>query len=128
MNETQLEKSLDFLGHDHRHLILDSLFATFHNTWATLEGNTEQGDVEWLAERIWAKEHSHHTINIFRTMSLEEKGPYLDLAVLCLSCLPDIAARISNRWKIIRDVLETEMKADRERLRELYKAQKREDA
>ena len=88
------DEMTDFLSREAKGMVLDSLACIFHNEGYNLEGNTEDNDVTWLANRI-----SLMLDDVPYDRCTEERK--LDLQLIARAakdCIPALAERMASRY------------------------------
>lgn len=110
--EQSLDEALDFVAREARYNVIDALFATLHNAAGTLEGNTEESDVEWFADFLARGDN-----RLFSGLEEKDQEEYRRRAFRTLEALPYLMDRIANRYRTRATVLHDMMKAHwRERI------------
>jgi hypothetical protein len=89
-----LEHALSMVPVDARDGIIDSLHCVFHNEGYGMEGNTEESDVAWLANRI----SLHLFESDIRFLSEARQREMMEVAHAARSSLADLTERMSRRY------------------------------
>jgi hypothetical protein len=110
--ETLLEDALDYIGQDARHLVMDSLFCTLHNTWATLAGNKPEEDAYWIARCLYDVRRMEGGAH-FDNLSPENQQYWLDLGQSVMDLLPSYCSRVAARMDAARKLIELQAKVER---------------
>lgn len=94
--QTALEQ---FTGESVRH-VLDALACELHNEGYALSGNTPEGDDEWFAQWLYtvSANRGQHGRTAWDHLEPYEQKLWLNLAGLCIECLPFLMERISSRY------------------------------
>jgi hypothetical protein len=87
-----------------------------HSEGYSLEGNTEESDIRWLARRIF--DADRHEPNQWDLVPEDVRERYLKLAQITMKAIPDLMSRISARCIRISEAVNTTIKA--EKLHEYY--------
>jgi hypothetical protein len=107
-----LEEGLDYLSREARYYVLDALHCVLFNTANTLDGNTEQGDMGWFAERLHS-EMRPFGVTRFEELDEDTRAYYFHLARATIQCLPQLLARIEHRCRVQAAVVGEMAKAER---------------
>lgn len=113
-NKTFLNDKNDFIERVARYYMLDSVACTMHNEGYSLEGNTGESDLRWLARLIYERDGYAHWDQETR----EVKERYLRLAGITMEAIPALMSRMSSRCIRISQAVRTIIKA--EKLHEEY--------
>jgi hypothetical protein len=119
-----LVEALDFAGKDAQMKTLDSLYSYFHNEGYTLQGNTAESDVQWLAQLLY--ETNPGSRAAWDRLSEGEQGKWVETAKHTLDVLPRLAERMANRYLAIAAAMWSERQV--ETARKLEELKRRNEA
>ena len=109
-DDTLLSRSLDYLVHDQRELVMDSVYCALSNTARDLEGNTEMRDVEWFSQMLHAR-----VLGVPRWEHVAEadREHWREITRRMLEILPALMERIAHRCRVHAKVLRTLVQQER---------------
>jgi hypothetical protein len=107
-NKTFLNDKNDFIERIARYYMLDSVACTMHNEGYSLEGNTEESDLRWLARLIYERDGYAH----WDQDSQETRDRYMRLAQITMEAIPALMSRMSSRCIRISQAVRTIIKAE----------------
>ncbi|HAM53935.1 MAG TPA: hypothetical protein DCQ64_00410 [Candidatus Rokubacteria bacterium] len=120
-DDTLLSRSLDYLVHDQRELVMDSVYCALSNTARDLEGNTEASDVKWFAAWFYREATGRSTAQ-YERLDAAEREHWEAQAAAALRVLPELMSRIASRYrthaKVLRTLAQQERGAKRRVLRQ----------
>lgn len=94
MSRDDLDHALSMVPSVARDCIIDSIHCVFHNEGYGMEGNTEESDVAWLANRI----SLHLFESDIKFLSETRQREMLEVAHAARSALADLTDRMSRRY------------------------------
>lgn len=115
--EETLAGDLSFAGMQVQAHLLDALACQFHNEGWALDGNTEENDHRWLAQRMWAS-FTQAPAGSFDDLEAAEQERWCQMARAAISALPDLMGRIALRavrWSKALRMLERAVRAESRR-------------
>ena len=120
-DETLVSEVLEFVGHDQRALVADSVYCALFNAAGDLEGNTAESDTQWFARCLW-QEVKGSRPGQWEQLPEQERLRWEDEAAAALRVLPQLMGRIARRCrtqaKALRTLIQHENQYRRRRLRE----------
>ncbi len=114
-DKDHFDEMTEYLSLEARWFALDAMACAFHNNGYSLQGNTEDNDVLWLAESICQKLRGHH----FAQLSEEGKKEFKEIARASIACLPGLAQRIAGRYIQMSKAIRTTERIAREQARQM---------
>jgi hypothetical protein len=108
-----LDRALDLVSRESRYYLLDSLHCVLFNTSNDLQGNTHEGDMDWLACRLWTEMHLAAPASAFERLDEEERQYWRRLAQAVMDSLPLFMGRIANRCQVYAAVIGEMARAER---------------
>lgn len=113
--KTFLSKNNDLVERLARYYMLDSVACEMHNEGHSLQGNTEESDLRWLARYIFDRDGDRLGWDQVPDAVREH---YLRLAKILMEAIPALMGRMSARCIRISQAVNTIIKA--EKLHEEY--------
>lgn len=113
MSRSDLEHALSMVPSDAIYNIIDSLHCVFHNEGYGMEGNTEESDVAWLANRI----SLHLFESDVRFLSETRQREMMEVAQAARSALADLSDRMSRRYIRASKAIRTFERLDKKKAR-----------
>lgn len=98
--------------------LLDAVASELHNEGQTIDGNTGESDVLWFAEWIYTVNANRVGAGdrcAWRFLDEEDRNSYIQIAQLCIECLPYLSQRIANRYTSLAAAFRTMERAVRDR-------------
>jgi hypothetical protein len=123
MQDDHFKDATQYLTTEARWFVLDSLACMFHNEGYSLQGNTEESDVNWLAGCISRRlDHDRK----LEQQSPERQAELTHIAQVAIACLPGLAERIAHRYIAMSKAIRTIEEVSRSQARKMQD-QKRKD-
>lgn len=96
-------------------MVAGSLYCKIFNLAGTLEGNSEQSDIEWIAQNLYERS-AFRSQAPWRSLSDEGREDWRNIARAALEVLPLFMGRVGTRCREYAKVLESMARLHRSRL------------
>jgi len=108
------DKALDFASREVKHNIIDALVCTFHNEGYSLDGNTDETDVNWFADVLYRATPGTRQSRLSGQSEVEQRE-WQEKARIAIECFPALASRVSNRMIRLSQMCRTILQEERAR-------------
>ena len=104
--ERELAEPFNFAWRESNHAILDSIAGNLHNKGYSLQGNTEESDIRWLARAMWVRSTGDlASPNQFDDQHESTRKEWIKNAEIAVKCLPALMGRIAHRVILMSQAL-----------------------
>ena len=116
-DQSLFDAALTDIGHEARLNTLDGIYATLHNAGYSLQGNTEESDLKWFAQRLYDQMANWKPQPRCRWENLtdDQRSECLLMASAVLRVLPLLLGRMSSRCILASQAVRTLLDMERRR-------------